>query len=135
MKIHDKLHKILSSSGDTSKMTKEVQTLLQPHFEKEEHLSVKVLGALQSYVNGTLTKEVKDKIIQLSKNFKKEYMIMLEEHKQIVAALENLKSLALQENRQDILTFIEELKAHALNEEQITYPATIIIGELLELKR
>jgi hypothetical protein len=54
---------------------------------------------------------------------------MLYEHKQIVVALGNLKSSALKENRQDVLTLIEELKGHATNEEQITYPATIVIGD------
>ncbi len=134
-RIHEELHKIIHSSGNTAKIAKEVQSILQPHFEKEEQLSIPVLGVLQSYVNGTLTKEVKEKALQISQQFKKEYPIMLNEHKQIVAALESLNNTAIQESRQDALTFIKDLKEHAVNEEQITYPATIIIGELLEFKR
>jgi hypothetical protein len=60
---------------------------------------------------------------------------MLEEHKQIVAVLDELENTAMQENRQDAISFIAELKNHAMNEEQVTYPATIMIGELLELKK
>jgi hypothetical protein len=132
---HEKLEKIVSSSGDTANMAKQVQSILQPHFEKEEQLSIPVLGALQPYVNGTLTEETRNQAIQISQQFKQEYPTMLEEHKQIVAALDNLENTAMQENRQDAISFIADLKSHAINEEQVTYPATIIIGELLELKK
>jgi hemerythrin HHE cation binding domain-containing protein len=133
--IHEILEKILSSSGDTANMAKQVQSRLQPHFEKEEQLSIPVLGALQPYVNGTLTEETRNQAIQISQQFKQEYPTMLEEHKQIVAALDNLENTAMQENRQDAISFIADLKSHALNEEQVTYPATIIVGELLELQK
>jgi len=98
-------------------------------------LSIPVLGVLQPYVNGTLTEEAKNQAIQISQQFKQEYPTMLEEHKQIVAALDNLENIAMQENRQDVISFIADLKNHAMNEEQITYPATIVIGELLEIKK
>jgi hypothetical protein len=132
---HEKLEKIVSSSGDTANIAKQVQSILQPHFEKEEQLSIPVLGALQPYVNGTLTKGAKNQAIQLSQQFKQEYPTMLEEHKQIVDALDNLENTAMKENRQDVISFIADLKNHAMNEEQVTYPATIVIGELLELKK
>jgi hypothetical protein len=132
---HEKLEKIVSSSGDTANMAKQVQSILQPHFEKEEQLSIPVLGALQPYVNGTLTEETRNQAIQISQQFKQEYPTMLEEHKQIVVALDNLENTAMNENRQDVMSFIADLQSHAMNEEQITYPATIVIGELLELKK
>ena len=73
--------------------------------------------------------------MQISQQFKQEYPTLLDEHKQIVAALGNLENTAMQENRQDVISFIADLKSHAMNEEQVTYPATIVIGELLELKK
>ncbi|HSF52013.1 MAG TPA: hemerythrin domain-containing protein [Nitrososphaeraceae archaeon] len=133
--VHEKLEKIVSSSGDTANIAKQVQSIMQPHFEKEEQLSIPVLGALQPYVNGILTERTKNQAIQISQQFKQEYPTMLEEHKQIVAALDNLENTAMKENRQDVISFIADLKSHAMNEEQVTYPATIVIGELLELKK
>jgi hypothetical protein len=93
-KVHAILYEILSSSGNTAKVAKEVQTLLQPHFEKEEQLSIPVLGVLQLYVSGTLTEEAKNQAMQISPHFKKEYPTILNEHKQIVAALGNLENTA-----------------------------------------
>jgi len=133
--IHEKLESLVSSTGNTAAVAKEVQSVLQPHFEEEEKLSITVLGAFQPYVNGTLTEEARDQAIQLSQQFKQKYPTMLEEHKQIVSALSKLESTAISENRQDALSLISELRNHAMNEEQVTYPATIVIGELLELKK
>lgn len=133
--IHEKLASIVSSTGQTANVAKEVQSIMQPHFEEEEKLSISVLGALQPYVNGTLTQDAKDQAIKLSQQFKQKYPTMLEEHKQIVVALDRLQNTATKENRQDVISFIEQLRNHALSEEQITYPATIVIGELLELKK
>lgn len=133
--IHEKLESLVSSTGNTAAVAKEVQSVLQPHFEEEEKLSITVLGAFQPYVNGTLTEVAKDQAIQLSQQFKQKYPTMLEEHKQIVSALSKLESTAISENRQDALSLISELRNHAMNEEQVTYPATIVIGELLELKK
>lgn len=133
--IHEKLASIVSSTGQTAIVAKEVQSIMQPHFEEEEELSIPVLGALQPYVNGTLPQDAKDQAIQISQQFKQKYPIMLEDHKQIVVALNKLENIATKENRQDVISFIEQLRNHAMNEEQITYPATIIIGELPELKK
>jgi hypothetical protein len=41
----------------------------------------------------------------------------------------------MQENRHDVISFIADVKSHAMNEEQVTYPTTIVVGELLELKK
>ena len=103
--------------------------------KKKNNYQFQYLGALQPYVNGTLTEETRNQAIQISQQFKQEYPTMLEEHKQIVSALDNLENTAMQENRQDVISFIADLKSHAMNEEQVTYPATIIVGELLELTK
>lgn len=132
--VHKTLATIVESSGNTAAVAKQVRTLMQPHFEKEEQLSIPVLGALLPYVEGTLSPEAKNQAIEIANMFKQEYKNMLNEHKQIVVALNNLSKTASMEDRQDALAFIEQLKAHAMNEEQVTYPATIVIGDLLQVK-
>lgn len=132
--VHKTLATIVESSGNTAAVAKQVRTLMQPHFEKEEQLSIPVLGALLPYVEGTLSPEAKNQAIEIANMFKQEYKNMLNEHKQIVVALNNLSKTASMEDRLDALAFIEQLKAHAMNEEQVTYPATIVIGDLLQVK-
>lgn len=38
--IHEKLESLVSSTGNTAAVAKEVQSVLQPHFEEEEKLSI-----------------------------------------------------------------------------------------------
>jgi hemerythrin-like domain-containing protein len=59
---------------------------------------------------------------------------MIEEHNEIVAALNNLIEIAEIENKTELVQFAEKLKLHAKNEEQVLYPTAILIGKYLKLK-
>jgi hypothetical protein len=59
---------------------------------------------------------------------------MLDEHKAIREALAVLAVEARVENRPEVLQFVEKLKLHAQQEEEILYPAAILVGEYLKLK-
>jgi hemerythrin superfamily protein len=59
---------------------------------------------------------------------------MLEEHKAIVRALDELGRAAAAEHHPDVRRFVEDLTAHAQTEEQVLYPAAILVGEWLKLK-
>jgi hemerythrin-like domain-containing protein len=59
---------------------------------------------------------------------------MLDEHKAIVGALDALARAAKEENKIQTVAFTEKLKAHAQTEEQVMYPAAILVGEYLKLK-
>jgi hypothetical protein len=58
----------------------------------------------------------------------------LVEHKAIVQALDELGRAAAAEQHPEVGRFVEELEAHARNEEQVRYPAAIVVGEWLRLK-
>jgi hypothetical protein len=53
---------------------------------------------------------------------------MLAEHKDIEAAVFELKTAATSENKIEGIRFADELAAHAKTEEQVTYPAALLIG-------
>ena len=58
----------------------------------------------------------------------------LSEHQQIVVALDKLQKAAREESRPEVVRFTESLKRHAKNEEEVLYPAAILIGEYLKVK-
>ena len=60
---------------------------------------------------------------------------MLHEHKLLTEALRRLASAAREEGKPDHAAFADALIVHAQNEEQVLYPATLVIGEYLMLKR
>jgi hypothetical protein len=60
---------------------------------------------------------------------------MLAEHKAIVARLEGLTDAARKARKYAYVSFAEKLVLHAQMEEEVLYPAAILIGEYLRLKR
>ena len=59
---------------------------------------------------------------------------MLAEHKLVVGALRRLAAAARQENKPGAARFAEALKLHALSEEQILYPAALLVGECIRAR-
>lgn len=59
---------------------------------------------------------------------------MLAEHEQIVGALEKLRAAAKPAGQADYDRFAEVLTLHAQNEEQVRYPAALLVGEFVALK-
>jgi len=73
-------------------------------------------------------------VLIMTDRLKADQSHMVEEHKQIVAALDNLIDIANKENKTQVVQFAEKLKLHAQTEEQVLYPTAILIGEYLKLK-
>ena len=59
---------------------------------------------------------------------------MLLEHKQIVGTLKNLTEAARFEGKDEFIHFADNLILHAQTEEEVLYPASILVGEYLKLK-
>lgn len=112
---------------------KAVANVLHPHFEKEEEYALPPLGLLSTLAEGKITEEMKSVFI-MSDKLKADLSHMLKEHKEIVAALDNLIDAAKKENKMEYADFAEKLKLHARTEEEVLYPAAILIGEYLKLR-
>jgi len=59
---------------------------------------------------------------------------MLKEHEEVVAVLEELVTAARKERKLKYVRFADRLTLHAQTEEEVYYPAAILIGEFLKLK-
>lgn len=143
--LHEQLKKAIDSGGKTGDAAKGVAELLHPHFEKEEEYAMPPLGLLsllsresrQGEDRGaemTTTKDTQQKILAKTDKLKEDLPNMLEEHKQIVGALENLIYAAKEENKSEYIHFAKKLKLHAQTEEEVLYPAAILVGQYLKLK-
>lgn len=72
--------------------------------------------------------------IDMTRRLKSELPRMLDEHKAIVVALRKLVDKSHNVRRLDIALFAEKLILHAQTEEEVLYPAAVLIGEYLEAK-
>jgi hypothetical protein len=131
--LHEELEAAIKSGRKTGDAAKIVEERLSAHFEKEERYALPQLGLLGALAEGRVSEEMRP-AIELSDKLKADMPKMLEEHKGIVVALDALKEAAAAENRPQAVSFAEKLSAHAQNEEQVMYPAAILVGEYLKLK-
>jgi hypothetical protein len=131
--LHAELLEATKAGGQTADAAKEVAKLLHRHFEKEEEYALPPLGLLTPLADGSVTPEMRQVIAQTDK-LKDELPQMLKEHKDILVALEELAKAAQAEGKPEHARFAEKLKLHAKTEEEILYPAAVLIGEYLKLK-
>jgi hemerythrin superfamily protein len=73
-------------------------------------------------------------ILLMTNKLKTDLSQMLKEHEEIVAALEKLVAEARKERKLEYARFTDRLTWHAQTEEEVYYPAAILIDEYLKLK-
>jgi len=135
---HEELHAELvaatKAGGKTGPAAQAVARALHPHFVKEEEYALPPLGLLTVLADGKSPPD-RDAVISMTERLKKDLGHMLHEHKVIVIELHKLMEAAKSENKPEYVHFAEKLKLHAQTEEEVLYPAAILIGEYLKLKR
>ena len=119
--------------GKSGEAAREVARLLLPHFKKEEEYALPPLDALAVMAGGGLP-EMPKSIIDNADRLRHELVEMLREHKAIAKALEDLYETATGDARPELARFAKKLLLHAQMEEQIYYPAALVIGDYLKLK-
>lgn len=130
--LHAELKNIIKAGGKAGEAAKEVADVLHPHFVKEEEYAMPSLGLLSVLAEGRVTPEMKDVVLPMTNKLRADLPRMLEEHKAIVASLKNLIEIARREGKMEYAHFAEKLMLHAKNEEEVLYPAALLIGEYLK---
>jgi hypothetical protein len=129
--LHRELAAVIKLGGKTGSVAQQVRDLLEPHFRKEEEYGLPPLSALRAVSRNEKVPDEQE-IIRLAEKLKSELPNMLGDHKQVVAALADLKSTARKEGKPRAIRFAEHLRAHATTEEEILYPSAILVGEYLK---
>jgi hypothetical protein len=131
--LHAELREATTAGGATGKTAKKLLSVLHPHFVKEEDFALPPLGLLPSLSKGKVTPDLKE-ILLMTDKLKTDLHQMLKEHEEVVAALEKLVAAARKERKLEYIRFAERLTLHAQTEEDVYYPAAILIGVYLKLK-
>lgn len=131
--LHGELVEATRAGGRTGDAAKVVAKLLHPHFVKEEEYALPPLGLLVALSQGKFEAGMAD-VLKMTDRLKPELSTMLAEHKEIVEALGKLVDAAKAESKADIARFAEKLMLHAQTEEQVLYPAAILVGEIVKSK-
>lgn len=129
-RLRAQLIKATREPGRLGLAAKEVHRLLSPHFHKEEAVAMPPLVLLPELATGSITQEMRQ-VLPLTDRLERELPQMLAEHRAIVHAVRRFSAIARQEKRHSYEAFAEELVAHARTEEQILYPAAILVGKYI----
>jgi Hemerythrin HHE cation binding domain len=129
---HEELHAELAAaatmSGRVGEAARAVAKVLHPHFVKEEEFALPPLGLLGALAAGKLTTEMAS-VTAMTDRLKAELPSMLAEHRSITAALKDLAAAAQAIGDAKSARLADKLISHARTEEQVMYPAAILVGE------
>jgi hypothetical protein len=131
--LHAELVALTQDPGTVGEAARRVAGLLHPHFVKEEEYALPPLALLVAAASGTITPEMRA-VVTLTDRLEVELPHMLAEHRDVVAALETLAAAGRTERRPDAVRFAEKLRLHAEVEEQILYPAAILVGREIKAR-
>ena len=131
--LHAQLAEATKAGGIIGAAAEGVARVLHPHFLKEEEYALPPLGLLSVLAQGQIMPEMRE-AVTMTDRLKAELSEMLEEHKAIVAALGIFTDASKKEKRMDYVHFAEKLILHAKTEEEVLYPAALLIGEYIKIK-
>jgi hypothetical protein len=131
--LHMELVEATKAGGEIGETAKAVAKILHPHFVREEEYALPPLGLLPFLAEGRVTQEMRE-VLSMTGRLKADLPQMISEHKAIVSGLNRLRDAAKKEKKIKYAQFAEKLVLHAKTEEEVLYPASLLIGEYLALK-
>jgi hypothetical protein len=131
--IHEALVAATRAPGKVGAAAKELAAVLDPHFERENEIALPPLGLLAPLAAGDTPAGLQE-ALAMTDALRKELPRMLEEHKRIRAATEKLRIAARDEKASAQEQLAETLAAHAQTEEEILYPAAILVGDIIRAR-
>jgi len=126
--LHAKLAEASHMSGKTGEAARRVAKIMHPHYLREDEYAIPPLGLLARLAKGQVTPDMAD-VLPLVARLKEEMPLMIEEHRAITGALIQLGNAASDEGLREWAEFADELRHHAQMEEEVLYPAAILVGK------
>lgn len=130
--IHAALVAATRAPGRVGAAAKTLADVLHPHFVREEEIALPPLGLLAPLATGRpLPEPAQAAATAMTGTLRAELPRMLEEHVRIRAAVAELRAAARAEGAQAQEDLADELALHAQTEEEVLYPAALLVGDLL----
>lgn len=128
--LHATLARASAEGSELGAAATALEQALAPHFRREEEIATPPLGLLPRLAREDATKEMRA-ILPLTEALERELPRMLAEHNAIRAAATRFRAAAEKAGRAEYMRFSDELAAHARQEEEILYPAAVLVGRYI----
>ena len=131
--IHEALLAATKVAGPVGAAATELAAVLGPHFERENEIALPPLGLLAALAAGEKPAGM-EQALAMSNALRKEMPRMLREHAQIRVLTEKLRVVSQDAKNPVSARFAENLAAHAQMEEEVLYPAAILVGDVIQAR-
>lgn len=125
------LNEVLAIGGEIAEKAKQLRAAMVPHFKKEEDYALPPLGLLLAFTDENWEINAEE-AINMAQNLELRLAEMKHDHSHIVDILNELKSLGEKEHNRVVKMFVKTLTLHIEMEDEVLYPATILIGNYLK---
>ena len=125
--LHARLGRAADEGGRLGETAQALERLLAPHFRREEEIATPPLGLLVPLSQGEVMPAMRA-VLPMTEALERELPRMLDEHQAIRAAVAAFRAAAEAAGREEYVRFSDELAAHARQEEEILYPAAVLVG-------
>ena len=130
-KLHETLARASKEGGELGRAAGELEKALAPHFKREEEVATPPLGLLPTLAREQPTADMRA-VLPMTDALERELPQMLREHEVIRAAVTRFRGEAAKAGLDEYVRFSDELAAHARQEEEILYPAAVLVGRYVK---
>ena len=131
--IHESLERATKLPGRVGAAARELAAVLHPHFVREEQIALRPLALLAPLSRGEATPAMRA-VLPMTDSLRAELPRMLEEHAAIRAATTRMGEVARAEGNAEVARLAEKLALHARSEEEVFYPAALLVGDLVRAR-
>lgn len=131
--IHSSLEQATRAPGRVGTAARTLAEVLHPHFVREEQIALPPLSLLAPLAAGGRPPEM-PATLAMTDALRRELPGILEEHTRIRAAVEALHAAATAERNAPAEQLADQLALHAQTEEEVLYPAAILVGEVIRAR-
>ena len=132
--IHAGLKRASAEPGPLGEAARKVAQIMSGHMMREEKFALRPLGLLTALARGETPADLAE-VVKLTQALRLEMPQMLDEHRQISEALRLLASNAEAAGKPEYVELAEEIMVHSQLEEDVLYPAAMLVGKYATLLR
>lgn len=131
--IHAELVAATRAPGRVGEAARDLAAVLHPHFVREEQIALPPLGLLAALARGEAVADMRA-VLPMTDSLEAELPKMLKEHEAIHAATTRLGEVARAAGNASVAHLADKLALHARGEEEVFYPAAILVGALVRAR-